>query len=246
MSGDDIADAQIAYDQAVAAYGSDSSQAIEAAQSASGVLIDNYPTNLVGPTGHVYGAINAVMADLAASGIGKDRRNQQQNFMFRGVDDIYNALSRLLSKHRLCVLPRHILRSAEERTAKSGGSLMFVVVEAEFDLVSAVDGSRHVIRTFGEAMDSGDKATNKAMSAAYKYAMVQAFCIPTEGDNDADATTHEVDSQVLNNALRAIGNSATLEVLKAHYQTAFLMLPASQRAQLEAAKDKRKKELEPS
>ena len=41
-------------------------------------------------------------------------------------------------------------------------------------------------------MDSADKATNKAMSAAYKYAAIQAFCIPTEGDNDADATTHEV------------------------------------------------------
>src|SRR5690606_19364534 len=44
----------------------------------------------------------------------------------------------------------------------------------------------------GEAMDSADKATNKAMSAAYKYAAFQTFCIPTEGDNDADATTHEV------------------------------------------------------
>jgi hypothetical protein len=44
----------------------------------------------------------------------------------------------------------------------------------------------------GEAMDSGDKSSNKAMSAAYKYAAFQAFCIPTEGDNDADATTHDV------------------------------------------------------
>ena len=50
----------------------------------------------------------------------------------------------------------------------------------------------HTIRTYGEAMDSADKATNKAMSAAYKYAAIQAFCIPTEGDNDADATTHDV------------------------------------------------------
>jgi hypothetical protein len=49
----------------------------------------------------------------------------------------------------------------------------------------------HTARTFGEAMDSGDKATNKAMSAAYKYVTFQTFCIPTEGDNDADLTTHE-------------------------------------------------------
>jgi hypothetical protein len=64
-------------------------------------------------------------------------------------------------------------------------------VEAEFDFVAASDGSKHTVKTYGEAMDSGDKATNKAMSAAYKYAAFQAFCIPTEGDNDADATTPE-------------------------------------------------------
>ena len=60
----------------------------------------------------------------------------------------------------------------------------------EFDFVSAEDGSKHIVKTFGEAMDSGDKATNKAMSAAYKYACFQAFSIPTESDNDADAHTH--------------------------------------------------------
>lgn len=83
-------------------------------------------------------------------------------------------------------------RSCEERASKSGGALFYVTVEAEFDLVSAEDGSKHVVRTFGEAMDSGDKATNKAMSAAYKYAAFQAFAIPTEGDHDADAHTHDV------------------------------------------------------
>ena len=70
--------------------------------------------------------------------------------------------------------------------------MFYVTVEAEFDLVSADDGSKHTIRTFGEAMDSGDKATNKAMSAAFKYAAFQAFCIPTEGDNDADAHTRRL------------------------------------------------------
>jgi hypothetical protein len=72
-------------------------------------------------------------------------------------------------------------------------------VEAEFDFVSAEDGSKHTVRTFGEAMDRGDKATNKAMSAAYKYAAFQAFAIPTEGDNDADASTHEVKSRDTSN-----------------------------------------------
>src|SRR6478736_352439 len=60
-------------------------------------------------------------------------------------------------------------------------------------MVSAIDGTKHTVATFGEAMDSGDKATNKAMSAAYKYAAFQAFCIPTEETAvDADAETHHI------------------------------------------------------
>ena len=138
----------------------------------------------------VYKAINAVQAELAASGISKDRTNTQgSGYKFRGIDDVYNAISPLLAKHGLCILPRMLTRNCEERASKSGGALFYVTVEAEFDFVCAEDGSTHVCRTFGEAMDSGDKATNKAMSAAYKYAAFQAFAIPTEGDNDADAST---------------------------------------------------------
>lgn len=140
----------------------------------------------------VYKAINAVQAELAREGITKDRRNQQQGYNFRGIDDVYNALAPLLAKHGLCVLPRILTREVVERTTQKGGVLFYVTVEAEFDFVASEDGSKHVVRTFGEAMDSADKATNKAMSAAYKYAAFQAFAIPTEGDNDADATTHEV------------------------------------------------------
>ena len=143
----------------------------------------------------VYKAINAVQAELAKSGISKDRRNTQgAGYNFRGIDDVYNALSPLLAKHGLCVLPRILTRQCEERQTKQGGVLFYVTVEAEFDFVASEDGSSHVVRTFGEAMDSGDKATNKAMSAAYKYAAFQAFAIPTEGDNDADAQTHQVAS----------------------------------------------------
>jgi len=140
----------------------------------------------------IYRAINAVQAELAATGISKDRRNQQQGYNFRGIDDVYNALAPVLAKNGLCILPRILSRECTERQARQGGALFNVVVEAEFDLIAVEDGSKHTIRTFGEAMDSADKATNKAMSAAYKYAAMQAFAIPTEGDNDADATTHDV------------------------------------------------------
>lgn len=140
----------------------------------------------------VYGCIAAVTKELSKAGIGKDKRNEQQGYRFRGIDDVYNALAPILAAHGLVILPRMTGRSVTERQTLKGGVLFYVVVEAEFDFIAASDGSLHTIRTYGEAMDSGDKATNKAMSAAYKYAAFQAFCIPTEGTPDADATTHEV------------------------------------------------------
>jgi hypothetical protein len=140
----------------------------------------------------VYKSINAVQAALAKTGISKANRNQAQGYNFRGIDDVYNALSPLLAEHGLCILPRVLARTVDQHQTSKGGTLFYVTVEAEFDFVCAEDGSTHTVKTFGEAMDSGDKATNKAMSAAYKYAAMQAFAIPTEGDNDADAHTHDV------------------------------------------------------
>lgn len=147
----------------------------------------------------VYKAIAAIQGELAKTGIAKEGENTQQNYKFRGIDQVYGALSPLLAKHGLCILPRIIERDMHERVtvkewqgSRKESVLFYVTVTAEFDFVSTKDGSCHVVRTYGEAMDSGDKATNKAMSAAYKYAAFMAFAIPTEGDNDADATTHEV------------------------------------------------------
>lgn len=140
----------------------------------------------------VYQTIAAVMLDISKEGIAKGRKNSQQGFKFRGIDDVLNALSPLLSRHGLCVLPRVIAREVVERQSKNGGALFYTTLTVEFDFVSADDGSKHTVTTIGEAMDSGDKSSNKAMSAAYKYACFQTFAIPTEGDNDADAHTHEV------------------------------------------------------
>lgn len=140
----------------------------------------------------VYSAIAEVMSKLAKVGIGKNNKNTQQGYKFRGIDDVYNALAPFLAESKLLILPRVKSRIVTERETKSGGVLFYVVLDVEFDFVSALDGSKHTVQVVGEAMDSGDKASNKAMSAAYKYACMEAFCIPTEGDNDADATTHEV------------------------------------------------------
>jgi ERF superfamily len=140
----------------------------------------------------VYKAINAVQAALSKIGIAKDQKNIQQGYHYRGVDSIYAAISPLLAQFHLVILPRVIARDQVERTTAKGSALFYTTLTVEFDFVSADDGSKHTVTVIGEAMDSGDKSSNKSMSAAYKYACLQAFCIPTEGDNDADATTHEV------------------------------------------------------
>jgi hypothetical protein len=141
---------------------------------------------------HVYQAIAEVMARLSKDGIGKKRRNEQQGYSFRGIDDVYNALAPILADVGLCILPAIKSREVIERMSGNGRSLFYVTVNVDFTFVSTKDGSCHVVSMPGEAMDSGDKATNKAMSAAYKYACLQTFCIPTEGDNDADGSTHVV------------------------------------------------------
>jgi len=200
----------------------------------------------------VYQAINAIQLALSKTGISKDRVNSQgSGYKFRGIDDVYNAISPLLAEHGLCILPRMLSRECTDRISAKGGNLFYVTVEAEFDFVSAEDGSKHTVKTFGEAMDSGDKATNKAMSAAYKYAAFQAFAIPTEGDNDADAQTHyveplpDIDLNVMLDYVAAIESTTTEEDLRKVYAKAYAYASGSPQWQkkIVAAKDKMKDKL---
>jgi hypothetical protein len=200
-------------------------------------------------TPQVYSAICRVIFDLSHEGIAKNNRNQAQGYNFRGIDDVYNVLSPLLARHELCVLPRVISREVTEKTNAKGTTLFYTVVHVEFDFVSAVDGSKHTVATVGEAMDSGDKSSNKAMSAAYKYAAFQAFAIPTEGDNDADATTHEVatrsappampESEIVD-CLTALNDADDLESLKGIFGGAWKRATQEQKARLQKKYDERK------
>jgi hypothetical protein len=140
----------------------------------------------------VYQAIGAVSKAMSHEGISKARKNTQQGYNFRGIDDVLNTLSGALVEAGLVILPRCVDREVVERTTAKGNALFYVTCRVEFDLVSTEDGSKHTVCTYGEAMDSADKATNKAMSAAYKYLALLVFCIPTESTPDADQDTHEV------------------------------------------------------
>lgn len=178
---------------------------------------------------HVYEAIAAITASLSKVGIAKGRKTQQgggASFSFRGIDDVLNALSPLLAEHKLCIFPRVTNRSSVERQTKSGGALFYTTVDAEFDFVSAVDGSKHTAATIGEAMDSGDKSTNKAMSIAYKYAVFLTFCVPIEGTPDADGEVYEIsgakplDESTLTDLLNNIADAASKDDLLVAFKLA--------------------------
>jgi len=141
---------------------------------------------------HVYHAMSRVMQRLTIEGIGKNKRNKQQDYNFRGIDDVYDALAPILAEEKLLILPRMTAISYTEKPTKAGGAQEYAYVTAEFDFVSAFDGSRHTCVMYGEGMDSADKATNKAMTAAYKYLCFQAFTIPVSGLDDGDSDTGRV------------------------------------------------------
>lgn len=142
----------------------------------------------------VYRAINAVHRDLSKVGISKNDRNEFDKYNFRGIDAVYNSVSPVLAKHGLLILQRVLSCSTTERVSSKGGALFVSVVDVEFDLVSAEDGSKHTIKTFGEGMDRGDKSINKALTSAYKYALFQCFCIPVDGQ-DPDTDSHSVEQK---------------------------------------------------
>ena len=137
----------------------------------------------------IYQAIIGVMADIGA--IGKDKKNAQQGFKYRGVDDVMNALQPVMVQHGLFVVPEIIDQKREERKTNRGGNLIYSVCTVRYTFY-AKDGSSVQCVVVGEGMDSGDKATNKAMSIAFKYACFQVFCIPTEEMKDPDAEVHTV------------------------------------------------------
>jgi len=141
------------------------------------------------PIGKIYAAIPAIMAEVKE--IPKSRRNTQQNYAFRGIDDAYAAFQPLFARHGVFIVPNVMDCKREERTAKSGGTLIWTVLTIRHTFYAS-DGSSIDATTVGEAMDSGDKGSNKAESAALKYALLEVFCVPTEADNDTENQSPEV------------------------------------------------------
>lgn len=134
-------------------------------------------------------AIAKVMAEVGA--VGKDQKNTQQGFNFRGIDATVNALSPAMRKHGVTVRPCGVEQIAYEQFQfKNGGRGTSCRVVASFAF-RGPEGDEVVSTVAAEAMDSGDKATPKAMSVAFRIALLQTFALPTQ-ETDPDHDTYEV------------------------------------------------------
>ncbi len=135
----------------------------------------------------IYSAICGVMEDIGV--VGKGDYNKSQGFKYRSIDAVMNALNPAMIKHKIFCTPEVMEQFREERTTAKGGSLIYSICKMRYRFYT-MDGSYVDAIVVGEGMDSGDKATNKAMAAAFKYACFQTFCIPTEHlMDDPDAET---------------------------------------------------------
>lgn len=137
--------------------------------------------------GQIYQLIGKAIDMIGA--IGKDKKNAQQGFMYRGIDQVYNALNPVMAKLGIFFCPEVLEQKREERTTKTGSVLIYTLLTMKYTAY-APDGSSVSMTVVGEGMDSGDKSSNKAMSVAMKYAMFQLFCIPTEEMKDPDADVY--------------------------------------------------------
>lgn len=127
---------------------------------------------------NVFESIAAVQADVEF--IGKDKKVTNGNYKYRGVDQVLNTLHPLFAKHKLFAVPEVLeVLFRELRQTKSGGEVVYQALKVRYTFY-AEDGTSLSAIVVGEAMDSGDKVSNKCMSVAYKYACFQTLSIPTE------------------------------------------------------------------
>lgn len=142
----------------------------------------------------IYKKMSEVMKEIGF--VGKDQKNQAQGFKFRGIDQFVNSLYPALTKHGVFMAPEctseaHELKEVTRGSGKTGVD-KHVSIQMKYHFY-AEDGSSVTVGPIpAEGLDSGDKATNKALSAALKYALIQTFSIPTEDMEDGDRVSPEI------------------------------------------------------
>ena len=148
----------------------------------------------------IYSLMGEAMRKISA--VSKDSVNQTQGFKYRGIDAVMNALYPVMSELGLFIVPEVLEQTREERTSvktynntEKKTTLLYSILKIKYTMY-APDGSSVSCVVIGEGMDSGDKASNKALAVGLKYACFQMFMIPTEEMIDPDSECHEVAPKV--------------------------------------------------
>lgn len=140
----------------------------------------------------------AITAEIGS--IAKSKKNQQQGYSFRGVDDLMNALHPLFAKYGVLMVPEVLESTREERVTAKGSALISAILKIKYHLIG-MDGSEITATVIGEGMDTADKASNKALAVAFKYAAFQIFCIPTDEIGNADPDNYTPDRSISANRI---------------------------------------------
>ena len=148
--------------------------------------------------GKIVEALLAIAAEVPA--VGKDDKNEQQNYKFRSIDAVMAALKPLLVKHNVLVYPVSILAEEAGKGPKDNGFRIRQRIVYRFE---HLDGSYRDVVVTGEGVDYGDKSCNKAMTVSLKYVCGQVFFIPFCEWADPDKESPETGPPVQPPAPRA-------------------------------------------
>lgn len=163
-------------------------------------------------------ALLGAMRAISKIGIGKTSQANTgaANYRFRGIDAAMNEMSPILVNNGITVTPRYSELTIAERAKDGGKFTRFVTIKGSFTF-AAEDGSSVTAEAYGEAMDSGDKATIKAQSVAFRTVLFQQFIVPLMAmDTELDGGESAEDATL--DALREAAMDGTA-ALRAAYDT---------------------------
>lgn len=140
----------------------------------------------------IYKKLPAVMKSIRA--VGKDRKNEAQGFKFRGIEDFYNVAHPAFVEHEVFVRTEVLEHISEDRETKTGSKQIRVLQKIAHHFYTTDGSSLPPVIIWGEGIDTADKATNKATSMAFKYAMAQTLCVPFADIEDGDRNSPEAGS----------------------------------------------------
>lgn len=134
----------------------------------------------------------AITKFFKETGMKKSARNNHGGYNYRTIDQVMAAFSAILVEYNLNMKVDTVsveVMSVHKKNPKSDNMMDMFIVEQHIKIWSLIDGSCEVIRHHGcgNAANNNDRALQGAVSDGWKYAIVRAFCIPTDGMPDEDS-----------------------------------------------------------